>query len=423
MSRSRPSRIASLLAATTLALACNDSSGPDPAAVRRISIGGLADTLWSGARDTAEVIVRNGLDETVDAATVRWSSSDTTTLVVDSLTGIVAAREGGDAWVRASTGPHTDSARVRVDYPSTPTPAPFVAFDMPTEGNSQGLPTHCGLTAEGKAWCATSTQFATFTELAGGHVFRDLEGSQRATCALTTTDEMYCWGANHHANLGLGATTLTSTATPVLAAGGRTFSSLSLGGHAAVCGVGAADSLAWCWGHNDFWQVGRMPQTVFEPTPAPVPGLPKVRQVSAGSFNGCAIAVDGSAWCWGQGFAVRSGTTVTSALRQVAAAGVYAHIAAGNSYACGLEPTGTVECFAGDAPREPVTAAPPLVRLFNAAIADSWCGLTATGAAWCWRAGTSPIVAAPFRRTKSFRDLALGQLRTCGVATDGKFYC
>ena len=418
-----------LLLVTTVAIvaACSDSSAPDPDAVRRISIGGLADTVWAGTSDTALATVRDGRDAVVDTATVRWSSSDTSLLVVDSVTGIVTAGGSGSAWLRARAGGRIDSARVTLDFRPTPTPVPFVRVGE-ISGPGQTGPIRCGLSAAGAAWCQGATN-GEFTAVEGGHAFRDVEGSQRAMCGLTTDDEMYCWGDNHHGNLGTGSATPTFSATPVLAAGGRRFSAMALGSHAVVCGIGKADSLAWCWGHNDLAQTGRLPMTTVEYVPAPVPGLPKVRQISATVGAACAIAIDGSTWCWGQGYTTGT-TSETASAVQLAAPGVYTQVAAGNAFACALTPTGAVDCDLKSPAeqRRRVSGAPPLASIFEAGNRSTVCGLTAAGALYCWSETgggdqPAPIVARPFYRGKAFRQVRYDLGAPCGIGTDGKFYC
>jgi alpha-tubulin suppressor-like RCC1 family protein len=60
------------------------------------------------------------------------------------------------------------------------------------------------------------------------------------------------------------------------------------------------DGSVWCWGGNDFGQVGI---GTFTPgiaqLPAAVPGLSGVDSLTLGTWYSCALSTDASAKCWG----------------------------------------------------------------------------------------------------------------------------
>jgi alpha-tubulin suppressor-like RCC1 family protein len=70
-----------------------------------------------------------------------------------------------------------------------------------------------------------------------------LEGS----CGLTSDSRGYCWGLNNFGQLGDG--TRTNRLTPVAVLGGLHFRQLSVGANGTTCGV-TTDHLAYCWGGN-----------------------------------------------------------------------------------------------------------------------------------------------------------------------------
>src|SRR5215207_1325943 len=83
------------------------------------------------------------------------------------------------------------------------------------------------------------------------------------TCALTATGAAYCWGRGESGQLGVpspAASCLTDAGpypcskVPVLVAGGLTFRKLA-GGGAHTCGL-TGDGSAYCWGKNDWGQLG-----------------------------------------------------------------------------------------------------------------------------------------------------------------------
>ena len=388
---------------------------------RRIEIAGLpTDSLFGRTSDTVTAVVRDGLGAVL-ALPVRWSSSDAGTVIVDTTKGVVFARESGDAWLRVTSRGFTDSVRVRVRDRRIATPVPFVDFASISFAAGTDIPElrNCGLAASGSVWCSMDPRTQPFTQLPGGVLFRDVQASQSTVCGLATDDRLWCWGRNQYGNFGQGSLTPATSATPVLAADGRRFSSIALGAHSLVCGVGVTDSLAYCWGHNDAAQTGRYPTSGTEVTVAVVPGLPKVKQVSAGFVQACAIAVDDSTWCWGSGFT----TSATPSPRAVAAPGVFTQVMAGNGRHCGLASTGMVSCFwSTDAP-QPVVGAPAIASLVSASAETGSCGLTAAGAAYCF-IDSSTGDASPAFRGRAVKELAFGMLGLqCAVTTAGELFC
>jgi alpha-tubulin suppressor-like RCC1 family protein len=70
-------------------------------------------------------------------------------------------------------------------------------------------------------------------------------------------------------------------------------------GMAHVCVLGE-DATPYCWGNNYYGQVGDG-SVQTRSSPAPVAGLAgRVVFLSASGFHSCAVDVDGVAWCWGQ---------------------------------------------------------------------------------------------------------------------------
>jgi alpha-tubulin suppressor-like RCC1 family protein len=86
--------------------------------------------------------------------------------------------------------------------------------------------------------------------------------------------------------------------TPTSFTSAPNFASISVGGFHA-CGL-TADGTAYCWGQNNFGQVGDS-STTFRATPTPVAGGLKFSQISAGYQHTCARALsDGAVACWGR---------------------------------------------------------------------------------------------------------------------------
>ena len=89
--------------------------------------------------------------------------------------------------------------------------------------------------------------------ITGLRTWTSVSAGDSHTCAIETTDELYCWGLNANGRLGINSTTL-ARATPSLVYGGHTWTSVSAGG-AQTCGVTTAGE-AYCWGSSEAGQLG-----------------------------------------------------------------------------------------------------------------------------------------------------------------------
>jgi alpha-tubulin suppressor-like RCC1 family protein len=118
------------------------------------------------------------------------------------------------------------------------------------------------------------------------------------TCALREGG-VWCWGQNQDGQLGNNST--TDSPVPVAVSGlASGVSAIS----AAASGAGAGHTCAlkdggvWCWGQNQFGQLGNN-STTNSAVPVAVSGLTTgVSAISAGGWHTCALK-DGGAWCWG----------------------------------------------------------------------------------------------------------------------------
>jgi hypothetical protein len=181
-----------------------------------------------------------------------------------------------------------------------------------------------------------------------------------------------------------------------------------------VCVIVRADDLApgdvWCWGGNDYWQLGLTEQGVR------ANGEPKrVVWFDAGTRSGavaltagdgftCALRPDGSLWCWGDNRLgqLGDGTQLPQpgALAQVKTLGTAWGVSAGDAHACALLGSGEVKCWGdnrmgqlGDGGVEGSPSPQQVLGFERGAaqvIADGQmtCALTPTGGgqAWCWGA-------------------------------------
>ena len=111
--------------------------------------------------------------------------------------------------------------------------------------------------------------------------------------------DVWCWGGNGRGQLGDGTT--TDRTLPTRVAGLSDVVSLSVGTDHA-CAAGGSGVLR-CWGANTSGQLGDS-TTIDHPSPTVVSGLTNVTSVTAGAGSTCAIGDRGTAkqqvFCWGR---------------------------------------------------------------------------------------------------------------------------
>jgi hypothetical protein len=88
--------------------------------------------------------------------------------------------------------------------------------------------------------------------------FTTVEAGTNFTCAVSTSNSVYCWGRNFSGELGNGTTTNASVPRLVSTPAGVRFNAVSADGvHAcAIANVATATGDVYCWGLNDDGRVG-----------------------------------------------------------------------------------------------------------------------------------------------------------------------
>jgi alpha-tubulin suppressor-like RCC1 family protein len=164
-------------------------------------------------------------------------------------------------------------------------------------GATTGFVGKCwGRNDDGQLGDGTTIRRLKPTTVAGGLTFRQVSVGLKAptSCGLTTDDLAYCWGNNQFGDIGDG--TLNYESHPVPVSGGLHFRNLSPGG-GHTCGV-TTGHVAYCWGDNEQTELGDGTDS-DRLTPTPVTGGLSFRVVAVGFFHTCGIATDDRAYCWG----------------------------------------------------------------------------------------------------------------------------
>jgi alpha-tubulin suppressor-like RCC1 family protein len=262
--------------------------------------------------------------------------------------------------------------------------------------------------------------------------WRQIAAGYQHTCAVTTANVAYCWGAGL-----LGDGTRTSSLRPVKVLGGLKFMEIRAGdGH--TCGV-TTDSLAYCWGsgecgvtasvayclgNNDFGQVGVAGVTAST-VPVRIAGDLKWRRVMTAYSHTCGTTTGNRGYCWGFTWSkTPRAVPGTVAFRQVLPGS--GHISYNGSgpfvddiYACGVSTTDRLYCrFAAEnAPTTPI--APTRAWLYVNPGGFHTCALTYAGGAF-W--GSTPTQVAGGRTYRGLSASVTG-FYTCGVTTGNRAFC
>ncbi len=182
----------------------------------------------------------------------------------------------------------------------------------------------CGITTLGKGYCWGSNisgglgNNSTNNSLVpiavddsgtlSGKTLKNITAGANHTCAIASDDNAYCWGKNDYGQLGDGSFVNKLVPTPVSMSGVLTGKKLlylnASGGAEHTCAI-ASDLQAYCWGSNDNGQLGNN-STTNSNTPVAVYNTgalvnKTIKSISAAGIYGhtCAIASDLQAYCWG----------------------------------------------------------------------------------------------------------------------------
>ncbi len=166
------------------------------------------------------------------------------------------------------------------------------------------------------------------------------------TCALTSVGNVKCWGENSNGQLGYGNTTNRNSPGPDIALG-STATQVSVGNR-YTCAVLSTGNVK-CWGANFNSQLG-YGDTVQRNLPGPDIALgATATQVSAGTSHTCALLSTGNVKCWGnnQYGQLGYGDTANRNLPgpDIALGATATQVSVGRFHTCALLSTGNVKCW------------------------------------------------------------------------------
>jgi alpha-tubulin suppressor-like RCC1 family protein len=199
--------------------------------------------------------------------------------------------------------------------------------------------------SEGRSQTAAATVSAPPPAQAS---FASITPGGNHTCALNAAGKAFCWGSNQFGQIGI-ATPGGLYMTPQAVTGNPTFTSLSAAMY-HTCALNSAGA-AFCWGWNIKGQLGDG-SNVDRNAPAAVSGNLTFTSITtagqAGGEHTCALTQTGAAYCWGWNvFGQLGDGTTTDRATPVAVLGglTFASLSAGNLHTCGLTAAGRAYCW------------------------------------------------------------------------------
>lgn len=314
---------------------------------------------------------------------------------------------------------------------------------VPTAVSAGGFAT-CAITTSGLVSCwgqqplvgdGGSANRTSPTPTTGGVSFTSLRGSATHFCGVAVDQSIYCWGIN-----ALADTTGTNagSTTPQQVGSTNTWT-LAAPGYAHNCAI-ASDGLTYCWGDNSAGQLGDR-TTTRRFVPATIYGGYRFSTITSGSNHSCGLTSDGSAFCWGSNTSGQLGDgTTTNRVAPTAVSGglTFQSIGGGEALTCALGTTGKAYCWGALSTTTPqqltpkaYTTAPTFTQLTVGG--GHACALTADGTAYCWgdnRGGqlgdstltnrTDPV---PVAGGMKFKSISAGYEHTCAQTLDGSVAC
>jgi alpha-tubulin suppressor-like RCC1 family protein len=209
-----------------------------------------------------------------------------------------------------------------------------------------------GYNGEGQLGDGSGTDSPVPIVVSGGRSYSALAAGVSHTCALAFPGgAAWCWGTNENAQLGDGTHSDTLRLEPVAVSGGQSYSAIAAGTY-HTCALASPGGAAWCWGQNYFGQLGDGSGTdTVSLVPIAVSGGRSYSALGAGSSHSCALAsTTGILWCWGgneygQIGAGGSGTDIFEPVA-VSSGRSYSDHGVGGSHTCALaSPGGAAWCW------------------------------------------------------------------------------
>ncbi|MEE2903997.1 MAG: hypothetical protein VYC39_16850 [Myxococcota bacterium] len=142
----------------------------------------------------------------------------------------------------------------------------------------------------------------TTPSIVGTDTYFEISTGYKHVCAITLLGELSCWGNNQHGQLGTQVNSDSSNPVTVISPStdpnSQWFQVDSGSWHTCAILDESPENTLWCWGLNDFGQLGH--GELFDTNvPTAIDATQTWRSVSAGYDHTCAISSNNELFCWG----------------------------------------------------------------------------------------------------------------------------
>ncbi|MDH5544417.1 MAG: PKD domain-containing protein [Gammaproteobacteria bacterium] len=180
-------------------------------------------------------------------------------------------------------------------------------------------------------------------------VWKTVKTGLSHTCALDTSNSLWCWGSNGEGQLGIGDTIGEATQPMIVPTPNNATSWLDfIVGDSHSCGIGD-DGKLYCWGTNGPGWLGTEDKNYLVFSPSLVVTEHDFTQLSAGTRFTCALATDKQTYCWGKSDTGQTGardfTEVYSPTSPIQFYSNIAQISTGAKHSCLLNEQGAMACW------------------------------------------------------------------------------
>jgi alpha-tubulin suppressor-like RCC1 family protein len=177
------------------------------------------------------------------------------------------------------------------------------------------------------------------TPISSTLTFRQVTSGWSHSCAVTTDERLFCWGLNSSGQVGDSSSVFRRTK-PSRVGRSQQWRQVD-GGNDFTCAVTTGNQ-AFCWGNGREGQLGNN-HTYLSFWPRAVSGKHAFRRVTAGGLHACGETPSNGAWCWGR----TPETAPIPSLIPVAVTGglFFSQLSAGYGHTCGRTPAGVGYCW------------------------------------------------------------------------------
>lgn len=274
-------------------------------------------------------------------------------------------------------------------------------------------------------------------------------------CAIKDNGSLWCWGTNMDSQIGIGTWGVDAYVAAPQQVGIDTDWLLVRAGGYHTCAI-KTDHTLWCWGYNEFGQLGDSTQ-FYRDTPFQIGARTDWVDLALNDYHTCASTRAGDVYCWGSnsygelggGEEPRLGTQNSYVPILTDNNNNWLEVAAGYGHMCARKTDNSVYCWgvnnAGQLGNQSyyIKAVPTEVvgtrdwqQFDTSSSGDTACGIKTDNSLWCWgrgvegqfgdgSSGNDVYSDIPLRVDSAvdWAQVAVGFSHVCAIKTDNTLWC